>query len=66
MKLKTRSNYLTACFILAVCCASCGGETQMNKQEQKAVETQVEKDQKAMDSLEQVIQAQINQVDSVK
>lgn len=55
----------TALFI-----ASCGGNTNpqekvLNTEENTAVENQMQKDQKAMDSLEKAIQAQINGTDSV-
>jgi hypothetical protein len=56
----------TVTFVFLLLLAACGGGNDLNKQEQKAVETQVQKDQKAMDSLEKVIKAQINQTDSVK
>ncbi len=40
---------------------SCTNDTKpLNQQEQKAVETQVQKDNAAMDSLEKAIEAQIN------
>lgn len=47
--------------------ASCGNNEpkQLNTQEQDAVEKQVQDDQAAMDSLEQAIQAQINEADTI-
>lgn len=42
--------------------AACGGETKPTPAETKAVETQVAKDQAAMDSMEKVIQQQIDAV----
>lgn len=48
--------------ISAVTLASCGGETKPTPAETKAVETQVNKDQAAMDSMEKVIQQQIEAV----
>ena len=39
-----------------------GGNKKAEEQEKKAVEDQVQKDQKAMDSLEKAIQAQIDSV----
>lgn len=53
--------------LFAVSC-SCGQENkpELNQQEQKAVETQVEKDQAAMDSLEKAIEAQIKGTDTIK
>ena len=61
------SKLFTAAFLLGVLSVSCGDSStsKLNKQEEKAVETQVKKDQQAMDSLEKAIQAQINEVDSV-
>lgn len=41
---------------------SCGGEPKPTPAETKAVETQVDKDQAAMDSMEKVIQQQIEAV----
>ena len=40
-----------------------GGNKKVEEQEKKAVETQVTKDQVAMDSLEKAIKAQIDAVD---
>ena len=48
--------------ISALLLASCGGETKPTQAETKAVETQVAKDQAAMDSMEKVIQQQIDAV----
>lgn len=48
--------------ISASALASCGGETKPTRAETKAVETQVNKDQAAMDSMEKVIQQQIEAV----
>ena len=58
---------LLVTFVLGVMNISCGDSSsnKLDKQEEKAVQTQVEKDQQAMDSLEKAIQAQINEVDSV-
>jgi hypothetical protein len=42
--------------------AACGGETKPTPAETKAVETQVAKDQAAMDSMEKVIQQQIDAI----
>lgn len=42
--------------------AACGSDPKPTPQEQKAVETQVAKDQAAMDSMEKVIQQQIDAV----
>jgi PBP1b-binding outer membrane lipoprotein LpoB len=52
-------------FILSVSTlllASCGGETKPTSSETKAVETQVAQDQAAMDSMEKVIQQQIDAI----
>ncbi|MFA6261279.1 MAG: hypothetical protein WC760_07425 [Bacteroidia bacterium] len=48
--------------------ASCGNNEpkQLNTEEQAAVEKQVHDDQAAMDSLEQAIQAQINEADTIE
>jgi len=56
---------ITSLFIAS---CSCGNESkpELNQQEQKAVESQVEKDQAAMDSLEKAIEAQINGTDTIK
>ncbi|MES2778568.1 MAG: hypothetical protein V4651_01605 [Bacteroidota bacterium] len=48
--------------ISVVALASCGGETKPTHAETQAVENQVEKDQAAMDSMEKVIQQQIDSV----
>ncbi len=49
----------------AVLWFSCNSqEPKLNTQEEKAVSTQVEKDQAAMDSLEKVIEAQISEMDT--
>lgn len=48
--------------IPALALASCGGETKPTPAETKAVETQIDKDQAAMDSMEKVIQQQIEAV----
>jgi uncharacterized lipoprotein len=48
-------------FLLAML-AACGSEPKPTPQEQKAVEDQVAKDQAAMDSMERVIQQQIESV----
>jgi len=50
---------------LLILLVSCNDQP-LNKQEEKAVQTQVEKDQQAMDSLEKAIQAQINGTDTIK
>jgi uncharacterized lipoprotein len=42
--------------------AACGSDPKPTQQEQKAVEDQVAKDQAAMDSMERVIQQQIEAV----
>lgn len=42
--------------------AACSGETKPTPTETKAVETQVAKDQAAMDSMEKVIQQQIDAI----
>ena len=53
--------YLSLITILFLLASSCGPDNKpLNKQEEKAVQTQVEKDNAAMDSLEKAIQAQIN------
>lgn len=44
---------------------ACNNEPKMNKQEEQAVEQQMQKDQQAMDSLEKAIQAQINGTDTL-
>ena len=53
-------------FASAIALASffaCGGENKkVEEQEKKAVEEQVQKDQKSMDSLEKAIQSQIDAV----
>lgn len=56
--MKNYTLILSAMFLLA--CNS-SNENQLNKQEEKAVETQMAQDQAAMDSLEKAIQAQINE-----
>jgi hypothetical protein len=48
---------------IASICACGGGDKKVEEQEKKAVETQVAKDQVAMDSLEKAIKAQIDAVD---
>jgi PBP1b-binding outer membrane lipoprotein LpoB len=50
-----------AAFTIALL-AACGSDPKPTQQEQKAVEQQVEKDQAAMDSMEKVIQQQIEAV----
>jgi len=67
IKLKNMfSKLFTATLLVSILGVSCGNSDKpLNKQEEKAVQTQVDKDQAAMDSLEKAIQAKINEVDSV-
>lgn len=48
--------------VLAFAACSSDNDKKLNNTEQKAVETQVEKDQASMDSLEKAIQAKIDAV----
>lgn len=49
-------------FISTILFVACSGETKPTPAETKAVETQVAKDQAAMDSMEKVIQQQIDAI----
>ena len=53
----------TSLVLVAIFFACGGGNKKVEEQEKKAVETQVAKDQVAMDSLEKAIKAQIDAVD---
>ena len=48
---------------LALIIGACNNEPKLNETEEKAVQTQLDKDQKAMDSLEKAIQEQIGDLD---
>lgn len=62
------NKYIYAAAFLFILVSSCGSNEpkQLDTQEQEAVEKQVQEDQAAMDSLEQAIQAQINEEDTVE
>ncbi len=47
----------------ALIIAACNNDSKLNQKEEKAVETQIDKDQLAMDSLESAIQQQIGDLD---
>jgi hypothetical protein len=51
----------TACLALII--NACNNEPKLNATEENAVQTQLDKDQKAMDSLEKAIQEQIGDLD---
>ena len=53
---------LVAVLFLAI--AACSNEPKLNKVEETAVENQLTKDQKAMDSLENALKAQMNALDA--
>lgn len=48
---------------LALIIHACNNEPKLNATEENAVQTQLDKDQKAMDSLEKAIQEQIGDLD---
>jgi len=48
---------------LALIIPACNNEPKLNATEENAVQTQLDKDQKAMDSLEKAIQEQIGDLD---
>jgi outer membrane murein-binding lipoprotein Lpp len=59
-----KNSLILASAILATTFFACGGgNKKVEEQEKQAVETQVAKDQVAMDSLEKAIKAQIDAVD---
>ena len=50
--------------VLFLAIAACSNEPKLNKVEETAVENQLTKDQKAMDSLENALKAQMNALDA--
>lgn len=61
MKKIVQSVFILSCISTIIACGS--GDKKTEEKENKVVETQVANDQKAMDSLEKVIKAQIDAVD---
>ena len=55
---------IIAIFSLAVILTACNNDPKLNQQEETAVESQMTSDQKAMDSLEAAIQAQMDEMNT--
>lgn len=53
-----------AIFALALIVSACADEPKLTEQEETAVETQINSDQKSMDSLEAAIQSQMDAINS--
>ncbi len=53
-----------AIFSLAAMLIACNDDPKLNQQEETAVENQLSSDQKAMDSLEAAIQAQMDEINT--
>jgi hypothetical protein len=53
-----------AVFSLAAMLIACNDDPKLNQQEETAVENQLSSDQKAMDSLEAAIQAQMDEINT--
>ena len=53
-----------AIFSLAAMLIACNDDPKLNQQEENAVENQLSSDQKAMDSLEAAIQAQMDEINT--
>jgi hypothetical protein len=61
--MKRAAFIFTAAVAILCFSTSCTNDAKKERQEQQQVEEQVDRDQRAMDSLEKAIEAQINEVD---